>query len=160
MYYVLFTKRRYNKYPTFTAWTDSKKLIKQAYRYRKNIGIDCHIAVIKNQDAIFNLNNMLKNICIMYGFNLIETESSYSIFTDLFQETMLPSILDSLYTLGSGLDYLRNDNLKNNIDLMRWSILDSLDNGPSFIGDKTIFIDIYKLNMPKLYNEYLRGDWS
>ena len=160
MYYLLFTKRSYNKYPTFTAWTKSRKLLTKVYRYRKNIGIECHIATVNNQAAVFRIDNKLTKLNKICGLDIIDTESSYTSFTDLFQETILPSILDSLYTMSNSLEYLRDNSIKDNIDLVRWSILDGLDNGPTFLGDKTLFTDIYKLNIEELYNEYLRGDWS
>ena len=160
MYYLLFTKMKYNKYPIFTAWTKSKKLIKKAYKYRKDIGIECYIGVVEKQDAMFKIDNQLKNVNIIYGLNILDTESSYASFTESFQEIILPSILDSLYTLSSGLGYLRDSSIGDSVDLLRWSILDGLDNGPTFLGDKTFFSDIYKLNIEELYKEYLRGEWS
>jgi hypothetical protein len=160
MYYLLFTKRSYNKYSIFTAWTKSKKLIKKVYKYRKDIGIECYIGVVEKQDAMFQIDNQLKNVNIIYGLNILDTESSYASFTESFQEIILPSILDSLYTLSSGLGYLRDSSISDSVDLLRWSILDGLDNGPTFLGDKTFFSDIYKLNIEELYNEYLRGEWS
>ena len=160
VYYALFTKMKYNKYPKFTAWTKSKKLIRKAYRHRKEIGTECFIASVKNEDAKFYIDNELKYIEPIFGCKVIDTESSYMEFTELFQDAILPSILDSLYILNYGLSLIRNSDIYSNIEYLSNSILCRLNKGPSWLGDKMFYSNIYKLNIEEIYNEYLRGEWS